>query len=100
MPTAKVLIEERVWAQLELLRARDLRLVVSKIDQLGEFPESAPRVPIGESSDYRRAIAGDYHIYYRHVSEEKVVRVLLVRYGRQMPAALEDIDPNGEPAAG
>lgn len=44
--SAKVLVEERVWQQLEAMRARDVRLVVAKIDQLAEFPLSAPVAPL------------------------------------------------------
>jgi plasmid stabilization system protein ParE len=88
---AKVLVEERVWEQLEAMRARDVRLVVDKMNQLADFPLSAPVVPIEGLENCRRAVVGDYCIFYRYIPEGNIVRILSVRHGRQMPPTLEDL---------
>ncbi len=89
--SAKVLVEERVWQQLEAMRARDVRLVVAKIDQLAEFPLSAPVAPFEGLEDFRRAVTGDYSIFYRYIPETNIVHILSVRHSRQLPPTPEDL---------
>lgn len=87
---AKVLVEESIWEQLEAMRAMDVRLFVAKIGQLAEFPLSAPVVPFEGLEKFRRALAGDYSIFYRYLPESNVVRILSVRHSRQLPPSPED----------
>jgi plasmid stabilization system protein ParE len=89
---AYIVVAPKVWEQLETLRTRDLRVVLAKIDQLADFPLSAPPAPYEGCAEYRRAVAGDYCIVYEYCESPNVVYILSVRHGRQMPPTREELE--------
>ncbi len=82
---AALLILPRADADLADVRPSDLRRVVEVLEFLCDYPRAAQTADLADAPQVRRAVAGQYLLYYRYDPDRHAVLVYTVRHGRQRP---------------
>ncbi len=80
---ATLLVLPRVEQDMVGLHPIDFRRIVETMEFLCDFPHAAQTAGLDELPDIRRAIAGQYLIYYRFDANRNAVIVFTVRHGRR-----------------
>ena len=90
---ATLLILPRAEADLLEMSLPDLKRAVETLDFLCEFPDGAQTAGLDRAPELRRAVSGNWLIYYRFAAESRHVLIYTVRHARRMPPELSDILP-------
>jgi len=90
---ATLLVLPRVESDLEHVRSRDFSRIIETMEFLCEFPFAAQTAGFSEAPAVRRAVSGQYLIYYRYRQERNAVLIYTVRHSRQKPAKFQDVVP-------
>lgn len=88
---AGLLILPRADADLADVRPDDLRRVVEVLEFLCDYPHAAQTADLMDAPQVRRAVAGQYLIYYRHDPDRHAILVYTVRHGHRRPPEAADV---------
>lgn len=92
---AALLVAPQVEVDMEGLHPADFRRVVETMEFLCDFPLAAQTAGFAEMPEVRRAVAGQYLLYYRFDAARNEVLVFTVRHGRrQLPELEEVLEPS------
>lgn len=90
MKRAKLLVAPRIESDVADLHPIDFRRIVETMEFLCDFPLAAQTAGLDDLPEVRRAMAGQYLIYYRYDANRNTVLVYTVRHGhRQLPTSSE-----------
>jgi plasmid stabilization system protein ParE len=88
---ATLLVPPRAETDLQDLHPRDLCRIVETMEFLCDFPGAAQSAGFDEAPQVRRAVAGEYLIYYRFDVLRNALVVLRVIHGRRQQLILSDV---------
>ena len=83
--------------EIDALTGRELRSVVETLEFLCENPLGAPTANLRAIPEARRAVAGNYLIYYTYTEETEWLEILVVRHARRKPLKAKDLEARRHP---
>ncbi|HLJ53956.1 MAG TPA: type II toxin-antitoxin system RelE/ParE family toxin [Chthonomonadaceae bacterium] len=89
--SAELIILPVAEAELLTLPQPELRRILMHMDFLCEFPRAAQAAEFAGFPDLRRAVSGNYLIYYAFDAARNAVRVYTVRHAARTPLRDSDI---------
>ena len=90
---AVLLVLPRSEAEILELARRDMNRIVDTLEFLCDFPRGAQTAGLEGAPEIRRAVSGNYLLYYRYSEESNEILLYTVRHGSRIPAELSDILP-------
>jgi plasmid stabilization system protein ParE len=90
---ATLLVLPRAEAEMLEMSQPDLQRVVETLEFLCEFPQGAQTAGLEAAPELRRAVSGNWLIYYRFEAESRNVLIYTVRHGRRMPPDINEVLP-------
>ncbi|HLK56721.1 MAG TPA: type II toxin-antitoxin system RelE/ParE family toxin [Chthonomonadaceae bacterium] len=90
---ATLLIFPRAEAEMLELPWRDLNHIMETLEFLCDFPRGAQTAGLEDAPEIRRAVSGNYLLYYRYNDESEEILLYTVRHGRRRPPELSEILP-------
>lgn len=80
---AKVLWLESALQDLEALSAKDIDLILRRVDLLSIFPFMGAPMLFDEWEGYRQLICGSQRVIYQILEDGEIVEIAYVRHTRQ-----------------